>query len=144
MDDTCLATRLYLSLNISWNMVQLIHNQATWELNVLKCCSLDMDPIIFTSAEEQSCLSNYTKSNVIYWIFLFKINLIRKLDWQLELLDGWTAGLQRLLGLVRWFDFHSQFAKSLLGTKSTWNAQITRKLPSHENLQKWLKHCSQW
>jgi hypothetical protein len=31
-----------------------------WTQNAEKCCSLGMEPLIFRSAEEQLCLSNYT------------------------------------------------------------------------------------
>lgn len=48
----------------------------TWEQNVEKCCSLGMNPIIFTSEEKQRCLSNYTKSKFCNGkIFLVKIKL---------------------------------------------------------------------
>jgi hypothetical protein len=60
---------LFLSTNYKFGKTEKF--QATWEQNVLKCCSLDMDPIIFNSAEEQSCLSNYTKSKIYFLITYF-------------------------------------------------------------------------
>lgn len=44
----------------------------------MKCCSLDMTPIIFTSAEEQRCVSNYTKSIIYIQLRYKKIKMINQ------------------------------------------------------------------
>jgi len=66
-----------------------------------KCCSLGMDPVILNSIEEQNCISNYTRSisdlmSSIYFI-TYKFS---KLEREFELLDRWSARVQRSLGLV--------------------------------------------
>ncbi|XP_059474381.1 uncharacterized protein LOC132196029 [Neocloeon triangulifer] len=49
----------------------------TWRENYDKCCSLGMTPIIIETAQEQSCLSNFTNSN---WTLNF---------------NYWTGGTQQ-------------------------------------------------
>jgi len=64
-----------------------------------------MDPVIFSSLEEQQCFSNFTSSILFNsWmssgIFFYKFAIFRKLDGKPELLDGWKERVQRFLGLV--------------------------------------------
>jgi len=59
-----------------------------------------MEPIAFSSVEQQQCLGNYTSRTNLYPTHDFTIKKIRKLGGKFQLLDWWRSELQRAVGLV--------------------------------------------
>jgi len=66
-----------------------------------KCCSLGMDPIIFSSWEEQQCVTNFTnrKIKMPQFDFLYLFHL--KKTWKGNL-NYWTGGKQGCKGQWYW------------------------------------------
>jgi Lectin C-type domain len=60
-----------------------------------------MNPIIFTSAEKQKCLSNHTKSYLLYLHLLIDIATIKTANWTGNL-NYWTGGFQGCRGQWGW------------------------------------------
>jgi hypothetical protein len=79
--------------------------KVNWTQNIERCCSLGMVPISFNTAEEQTCFGNLSSNGIsCRCFFAFKIfenTQNRFLERQPELLDGWGAGLQGVVWLVR-------------------------------------------
>jgi len=103
---TCSGIKSYLTINkMTIKYVFFICCQVNWTENVAKCCSLGMTPIILNTVEEQICISNFSRSKINIterFLFIFGFNL-SQMERKPELLDGRSSGLQRFLGLVRWF-----------------------------------------
>jgi len=76
--------------------------KVNWTENLAKCCSLGMDPIMFTSWEEQQCVTNFTSRKFKQFIVpLPYFELLILENWNGNL-NYWTGGKQGCKGQWNW------------------------------------------
>jgi hypothetical protein len=123
-------------------------NQVNWTQNVERCCSLGMLPISFGSRDEQTCFGNLSSNGIYYTLLLRNIALVklpRFVERQSELLDGWGAGLQGVVWLVRRSRLLTTLWQPDMGTWTTRVEQEQRELHASKSLSKLeQRRASQW